>query len=71
LLISSVILEKILIVNEILKMNKLYFALLIGCFVFISCYLSFSISFEAGIVVSALLLEFFSRTLLKNHRGVW
>jgi len=52
-------------------MNKLYIGLLIGCFVFISSYLSFSISFEAGIVAAALLLEFFSRFLLKNHRGVW
>jgi hypothetical protein len=52
-------------------MNKVYFALLMGCFVFAVSYLSFSISFEAGIVGSALLLEFFSRTLLKNHRGAW
>jgi len=58
-------------INEIFKMNKLYFGLLIGCFVFVSSYLSFSISFELGIVASALLLEFFSRALLKNHRGVW
>jgi len=52
-------------------MNKIFVALLIGCFVFIASYLSFSISFEAGIVASALLLEFCSRVLLKNHRGVW
>jgi len=52
-------------------MKRVYCALLMGCFVFTVSYLSFSFSFVAGIVVSALLLEFFSRTLLKNHRGAW
>jgi hypothetical protein len=52
-------------------MAKIFYCSVIGCFVFISSYFSFSISFEAGIVVSALLLEFFSRCLLKNHGGVW
>ena len=52
-------------------MAKIFYCSVIGCFVFISAYLSFSLSFEAGIVVSALLLEFFSRCLLKNHGGVW
>jgi hypothetical protein len=52
-------------------MAKIFYCSVIGCFVFVSAYLSFSLSFEAGIVVSALLLEFFSRCFLKNHGGVW
>jgi len=52
-------------------MAKIFYCSVIGCFVFISSYFSFSISFEAGIVVSALLLEFFSRCFLKDHGGVW
>jgi hypothetical protein len=52
-------------------MAKIFYCSVIGCFVFISAYFSFSISFEAGIVVSALLLELFSRCFLKNHGGVW
>jgi len=54
-----------------IAMNKICYSSVIVCFVFILSYLSFSLSFEAGIVVSALLLEFFSRCFLKNRGGVW
>jgi hypothetical protein len=35
------------------------------------CLLFFNISFEAGIVASALLLEVFSRIYSKNRSGIW
>jgi len=54
-----------------IKMKNVLVVFITGCFVFISSYLSFTFSFEAGIVVSALLLEFFSRFLLNDDRGIW
>ena len=51
---------------------KILFAYFIaGCFVFLPSYLSFTFSFEAGIFVSALLLELFSRIFLNNHSASW
>jgi len=54
-----------------IKMKNVLVVFITACFVFISSYLSFTLSFEAGIFVSALLLEFFSRFFLKNNNGIW
>ena len=52
-------------------MKKIYYSLIVGCFICLLSMFSFSFSNGAGIIIAAILLEIFSRICFRRNYGVW